>query len=179
MRLMKYKRDPYTKGWLIITAIVIIGLFFLLGINIFTTITDYEGNDNIGGLIQFQFSWLSILWFAIGCIILIRHLLVTTNRSKLRKIVISEFEMNPNISVEEIRVKTGISMKEVSLIILNLKTRGKLRGNFLSDTGEAKSMQVITQEQQFIQETKGYCPYCGTPVSSKEALFCNYCGTKL
>lgn len=165
---MKYKRDPYTKGWLIITTIVIIGLFFLLGINIFTT-----------GLIQFQFSWLSILWFAIGCIILIRHLLVTANRSKLRKIVISEFEMNPNISVEEIRVKTGISMKEVSLIILDLKTNGKLRGNFLSDTGEAKSMQVITQEQQFIQETKGYCPYCGTPVSSKEALFCKYCGTKL
>jgi len=162
---MKYKRDLYSKLWLIISGIVIVGFLYQLGLNAFTP----------GNVIKFQFTWLSILWFVMGGIILIRYLLVIANRSKLRKIVLSEFEIKPNISVEKISVNTGITKEDVSLIILDLKTNGRLGGDFSSSTGEAKSMKVITQEQ----ETGVYCQYCGTPINSEEATFCGYCGTKL
>ena len=107
-----------------------------------------------------------------------------TNRSKLRNVVSHEFTVNPNVSVEEISANTGISVKDIRAIILDLKADGRLRGKFSTTTGEAKSMEVVQSKpvqvsEPPVEEKNLYCPNCGTPVSRDSAMFCAYCGSKL
>ena len=163
---MKYKKDQYINGFSI-CALIFAGIFFYWGIN---------------GLVdenwRFHVDWIRILWIGIGSAILVSQIAAITNRSKLKNVVSHEFEHNPNISVEEISNNTGISVRDIRAIILDLKSSGRLRGQFSTQTGDAKSMRVEKEEENVIQEHSKFCPNCGTPISKDEAVYCAYCGSK-
>ena len=135
------------------------------------------------------YSWLGYMWLLIGIAIVGGQINALVNRSKLRNVVSHEFMVNPNISVEEISANTGISVKDIRAIILDLKADGRLRGKFSTSTGEAKSMEVVQSKPIQVEEVQGsepiieeknqFCPNCGTPVSRDSAVYCAYCGSKL
>ena len=129
------------------------------------------------------------MWLLIGIAIVGGQINALVNRSKLRNVVSHEFMVNPNISVEEISANTGISVKDIRAIILDLKADGRLRGKFSTSTGEAKSMEVVQskpaqveevqESETSVEEKTQFCPNCGTPVSRDSAVYCAYCGSKL
>lgn len=166
---MKYRRDQYTSGFSI-CALLFAGMFYYWGIDAF-----------FHGFWQFGINWMGFLWIGIGTAILASQVAALANRSKLKNIVLQEFEVNPNISVEEISANTGISVKDIRAIILDLKADGRLRGKFSPQTGEAESMEIKPkiQEEVPIQEKSKFCPNCGTPIERETAAFCAYCGSKL
>ncbi|MBA7692704.1 hypothetical protein ES703_101271 [subsurface metagenome] len=164
---MKYKKDQYINGFSI-CALIFAGMFFYWGIN-----------GLVDGFWRFRVDWINIHWIAIGSAILVSQIAAITNRSKLKNVVSHEFENNPNISVEEISNNTGISVRDIRAIILDLKSSGRLRGQFSTQTGDAKSMRVEKEEEHVIQEHSIFCPNCGTPISKDEAVYCAYCGSKL
>lgn len=139
----------------------------------------------INSLIQDGLGWWSFgsfILLGIGVAILVGQVRALTNRGKIRNIVKSEFEMNPNASVEEISENTGITKKDVQAVILDLKAQGELRGKFSSKTGQLKygaPAPTQTQPQEVRDETPKYCPNCGTPIKSEESKFCQFCGAKV
>jgi hypothetical protein len=156
-------------------------MFFYWGIDAF-----------LHGFWHFGINWMGFLWIGIGAAIATSQIAALANRGKLRNVVAHEFKINPNVSIEEISANTGISVKDIRAIILDLKGAGRLRGNFSPATGEAKHMEVVKPEilpepvpdqaPKQVPETheKGqFCPNCGTPVSRDSAIFCAYCGSKL
>lgn len=167
---MKYKRDQYTNGFSI-CALIIAGMFFYWGVSSFF--------DNSW---HFTFSLWGLFWIGIGAAILSSQFAIIGNRSKLKNVVLHEFQSNPNISVEEISANTGISVRDARAVILDLKAAGKLRGGFSTTTGEAESMKTMSispTEQQVVEEKAFYCPSCGTEIKRDHAEYCSYCGAKL
>jgi hypothetical protein len=166
---MKYKRDQYTKGFSI-CALIIGGMFFYWGIDAF-----FDDSWN------FVFNLWGLFCVGVGVAIISSQIAMIVNRSKLKNVVLHEFQSNPNISVEEISANTGISVRDVRAIILDLKAAGKLRGSFSPTTGEAESIKTIKvapAEQQKAEEKGFYCPNCGTEIKRESAEYCSYCGAK-
>jgi hypothetical protein len=175
---LKYEKNEYVEG-LSICGLIIAGIFLYMGI---TGI--YKWNP---GNWTWFFNWV---WLLIGLACLGGQINKLRNRSKLRNVVLHEFEVNPNATVEEISRNTGISQKDVRAIILDLKADGQLRGKFSTSTGQMKYTEIKqkspaqkTEPSKTIPseaETKSkYCPNCGTPISKESAKFCAYCGGKL
>ncbi|MBD3194476.1 MAG: zinc-ribbon domain-containing protein, partial [Candidatus Lokiarchaeota archaeon] len=142
------------------------------------------------------FNWWHLIFLFIGLAIIGSQIGNYLNRGKLRRVVKQEFIQNPNATVEEISSNTGITIKDVRAIILDLKASGQLRGQFSSSTGKMKYTQVqhkgvpispIEREKtadakpETTEEKRmpNYCPACGTPVSKEGSRFCQYCGNKL
>jgi len=160
---MHYERNEYNEGFSI-CGLIIAGAFLYWGIN---------------NLINWNFWWWSgFILTAIGISIISSQIYKLTNRSKLRTVVKQEFEQNSNASIEVIASKTGITIKDVRAIVLDLKARGELRGKFSTKTGEAKHVEVTTSNQPETQEKGNYCANCGTPIKNESALYCAYCGAK-
>jgi hypothetical protein len=168
---MKYKKNQYTEGFSI-CALIIAGMFYYWGIDAFWN-----------GFWSFNINWMGFLWIGIGTAILVSQIAALMNRSKLRNVVLYEFQQNPNAAMEEISNNTGISIRDLRAIILDLKASGRLRGNFSPETGSAKEMQVVKDVpptfQKADQEHAKFCPSCGTPIERTKAAFCSYCGNKL
>jgi hypothetical protein len=177
---MHYERNQYSEGFSI-CGLIFAGMFLYWGFNTLTT----------GFFSIFSLWWLGFIFIGIGIAIISGQIYALANRSNLRNVVKYEFGENPNASIEEISANTGITVKDVRAIILDLKARGELKGKFSSKTGEMKYTQVSQTPQpprppQTIIEPLGeeekrgqYCPNCGTPVKKEEAMYCAYCGTKL
>jgi len=166
---MKYSQNQYNQGFSI-CALIIAGMFFYWGISAFLNIVWHFG-----------FNWMGFVWFALGAAILGSQIAALVNRSKLRNIVLQEFRHNPNISSEEISTNTGISVRDVRAITLDLKAAGMLRGQLPSSTEEAKSMEIFPklEKEPISQEQSNYCSNCGTPIERESAAFCAYCGSRL
>lgn len=167
---MKYKKDQYTSSFSI-CALIFAGIFFYWGINAFFDET-WNFIPSIWGL----------FWVGIGAAILSSQIAIIVNRSKLKKIVLNEFNSTPNISMEEISTNTGISVRDIRAIILDLKAAGKLRGGFSAATGAAESMitvEIPSKESQVVEEKADFCPNCGTEIKRENAEYCSYCGAKL
>lgn len=165
---IKYKRNQYSEGFSI-CSLIIAGMFFYWSYTLLS-------NSFI--------NWWGYILLAIGIAIVGSQINALTNRSKLRNVVSHEFTVNPNVSVEEISAITGISVKDIRAIILDLKADGRLRGKFSTTTGEAKSMEVfqskpVQASEPPVEEKNLFCPNCGTPVSRDSAVYCAYCGSKL
>jgi hypothetical protein len=165
---IKYKRNQYSEGFSI-CSLIIAGMFFYWSYTLLT-------NSFI--------NWWGYILLAIGIAIVGGQINALANRSKLRNVVSHEFKVNPNVSVEEISAITGISVKDIRAIILDLKADGRLRGKFSTTTGEAKSMEVfqskpVQASELPVEEKNLFCPNCGTPVSRDSAVYCAYCGSKL
>ena len=165
---IKYKRNQYSEGFSI-CSLIFAGMFFYWSYDLLT---------------KSLLNWLGYLWLGIGIAIVGGQITALVNRSKLRNVVSHEFLTNPNVSVEEISANTGISVKDIRAIILDLKADGRLRGNFSTSTGEAKFMEVVQSKpvqvsKPPVEEKNLFCPNCGTPVSRDSAVYCAYCGSKL
>ena len=166
---MKYEKNQYSSGGSI-CALLIAGMFFYWGIDAF-----------LHGFWQFGLNWMGFLWIGIGAAIASSQIAALANKSKLRNVVAQEFQINPNVSIEEISANTGISVRDVRAIILDLKAAGKLRGSFSTTTGEAESMKTVNappMKPQHVEEKGGFCPNCGTAINRDNAAYCSYCGAK-
>lgn len=168
---MHYERNQYSDGFSI-CGLIIAGAFLYWGFSTLTT----------GFFALRSLWWLGFIWIGIGIAIISGQIYAIANRNNLRNIVKYEFEDNPQASIEDIAASTGITVKDVRAIILDLKARGELKGKFSSKTGEMKYIQVTQQEEKSEEDesNKGqYCPNCGTPVKKGDAMYCSYCGSKL
>lgn len=123
--------------------------------------------------------WWGWIWIAIGVSILISQIAAWANRSKLRNAVLYEYEEHPEATIEEISQSTGITIKDVQAIVLDLKADGLLRGKFSSATGQMTHAEIIKKSEETLTEDNvKYCPNCGTAKVKESAVFCSYCGTK-
>ena len=169
---MKYKRNQYSEG-LSICSFIIAGVLIYWGLNdLFIRFIWYSGDIN----------WFGIVWLVIGVAIIGGQVAAFANRSKLRNAVLYEYEEHPEGTIEEISKGTGISIRDIRAIVLDLKAGGLLRGKFSSTTGQMTHVKVITKTQTEVPPTEGkvsYCPNCGTAKSKDSAVYCSYCGSKL
>jgi len=163
---MHYKKDQYTS--FSICALLIAGMFFYWGIDAF-----------LQGLWSFGFHWwLGFFWIAIGSAILGSQIAALANRSKLRKVVLQEFKANSEASIEDLANITGISIKDIQAIVLDLRASGQLVGKFSRKTGQMKTIPVEGESAE--NEKEKYCSNCGTPIKEGvEATYCAFCGSKL
>ncbi|MHA1916283.1 MAG: hypothetical protein ACW986_14495 [Promethearchaeota archaeon] len=131
-----------------------------------------------GGSYLLQFNWAGIFPIIIGILILYRLILGFTNRSKLRDIVLHEFEKDPDSSVKDLRMRTGLSRRDVRAIILELKLSGHYTSDFSTHSGR---VHVIAPHNELNpSETKAaYCESCGTPIRNESDQYCSYCGAKI
>ena len=166
---MKYKRNQYSEG-VSVCAFIIAGILIYWGINdIFLPLWTVT-----------LINWWGLVWLGIAAAIIIGQIAAWANKSKLRNAVLYEYEEHPEATIDEIRQNTGISIKDVQAIVLDLKADGLLRGKFSSTTGQMTHADVIKKPQGEASEGKvAYCPNCGTAKTKESAVFCSYCGTKL
>ena len=114
---MHYEKNEYHEHFSI-CGLIIACVFLWWGFNILI-----DGAANWWWLFGF-------IWIFVGLSIISNQIYKLTNRSKLRNVVKQEFEQNPNISIEMIANNTGITIKDVRAIILDLKARKEFRGKF-------------------------------------------------
>ncbi len=166
---MKYKRNQYSEG-VSICSFIIAGILIYLGVNdIFVPIWVGSG-----------INWWGFVWLGIAAAIIIGQIAALANKSKLRNAVLYEYEEHPEATIEKISQNTGITVRDVQAIVLDLKGDGSLRGKFSSTTGQLKHAEIIKKSQGEVSEGKVvYCPNCGTAKVKESAVFCSYCGTKL
>ena len=129
------------------------------------------------GITVLQWSWSGFLVIAIGVVILSSQIVAIANRSKLRRVVLQEFQTSPDASIEDVSMRTGISRKDVRAIILDLKASGQFIGKFSTKTGQIKHVSI---QKEAVSSEGGdkYCHNCGTPIGKESAQFCAYCGAK-
>ena len=160
---MKYKKNQYSEGFSL-CSLIIAGAFLYWGISSIIPWT--------GGI------WWGFISTGIGIAILSGQIFAIANRSKLRRVVLAEFQANPQATVDDVSQSTGITRKDVNAIILDLKASGQLRAKFNSKTGQMKHMS--TPEQEALSEEKAkFCSNCGTPITKDTAQFCAYCGAQI
>lgn len=161
---MKYEKNQYSDGFSICT-LIIAGMFLWWGIDQFINWGD-------------GWEWWGFVSTGIGLAILIGQILAITNRSKLRNVVLAEFQENPEATVDDVSRSTGITRKDVNAIILDLKASGQLRGKFSSKTGQIKHLSTPEKEPTTGEQAK-YCSNCGTPITKESAQYCAYCGANI
>lgn len=160
---MKYEKNQYSEGFSI-CALIIAGFFLWSGISQFINWGD-------------GWEWWGFILTGIGIAILLGQIYAVTNRSKLRNVVLGEFQAKPEATVEEISRGTGITHKDINAIILDLKASGQFRVKFNTTTGQVKHM-TIPQKEEVSEEKAKYCSNCGTPITKDSAQYCAYCGAK-
>ena len=161
---MKYEKNQYSEGFSI-CSLIFAGFFLYWGINQFIN----WGNG---------WEWWGFVSTGIGIAILSGQIFAIANRSKLRSVVLAEFQANPQTTVDEVSRSTGITRKDINAIILDLKASGQLRAKFSSTTGQMKHMS--TPEKEAVSEDRAkYCSNCGTPITKDSAQFCAYCGAQI
>ncbi len=161
---MKYEKNQYSDGFSICT-LIIAGAFLWWGIERFI-------NWGRG------WEWWGFVSTGIGLAILIGQIFALTNRSKLRNVVLTEFNENPEATVEEVSKSTGITIKDIHAIVLDLKASGQLRAKFSSQTGQMKHLLHPEKEVTSGEQAK-FCANCGTPKTKESAQYCAYCGAKI
>lgn len=166
---MHYEKNQYSEG-ASICGLIIAGMFLYWGFN---TLFGFSPSP-------FSWWWLGFIWILIGLAIISGQIAALSNRGRLRSIVKDYFMENPNASIEEISVHTGISVKDVRAIVLDLKARRELRGKFSTKTGQMKTIPVESEPSESSEPAKGsFCSNCGTAVKDESAMYCAYCGARL
>jgi len=160
---VKYERNQYSEGFSI-CALIIAGAFFYWGI---TTFIPWD-----------EWSWGGFILNGIGIAILVSQIVAITNRSKLRNVVLSELQENPEATIDDVSKSTGITRKDINAIVLDLKASGQLRAKFNTSTGQVKYLS-IPEKEVVSGEAARYCSNCGTPITKEAAQYCAYCGGTL
>jgi len=169
---MKYKRNQYSEG-LSVCSFIIAGILIYWGLNdLFLRPLWSRG----------EVSGFGIVWLVLGVAIIGGQVAALVNRSKLRNAVLYDYEEHPKATIDELSKSTGISIRDIRAIILDLKASGLLRGKFSSTTGQMTHIEVITKTQAEVPSQEGkvsYCPNCGTAKAKDSAVYCSYCGSKM
>ncbi|MFX1279038.1 MAG: zinc ribbon domain-containing protein [Promethearchaeota archaeon] len=160
---MKYEKNQYSESFSVCT-LIIAGAFLYWGISSFIPWD--------------KWSWWGFISTGIGIAILLSQIFAITNRSKLRNVVLAEFQENPEASVDHVSRSTGISRKDIQAIVLDLKASGHLRAKFNSETGQVKHLVKEGVEVASGERSK-FCSNCGTPITKESAQYCAYCGGQL
>jgi hypothetical protein len=160
---MKYEKNQYSESFSVCT-LIIAGAFLYWGISSFIPWD--------------KWSWWGFISTGIGIAILLSQIFAIANRSKLRNVVLAEFQENPESSVEHVSKSTGISRKDIQAIVLDLKASGQLRAKFNSETGEVKHL-VKKETETAPGERPKFCSNCGTPITKESAQYCAYCGGQI
>ncbi len=116
---MKYIKNQYVEGFSIIALLIAAG-FLWWGISGYFPYTED--------------SWWGLIPIGIGITILIEQIGTKVNRRALRKIVRFEYEDNPEATLGEISVKTGISINDIIAIKMHLIKSGERLGNYPSES---------------------------------------------
>ena len=136
------------------------------------------GLTTIWGIIVLQWTWAGIFTIFIGVAIFSSLIVAVANRSKIRRIVLHEFEKIPEASVEDVSKRTGISIRDVRSIVLDLKASMLFIGDFSTQTGRVHLIAPHNElNKPEIKVT--YCESCGTPINDGSDTYCSYCGAKL
>ncbi|MHA2009499.1 MAG: zinc-ribbon domain-containing protein [Promethearchaeota archaeon] len=160
---MKYEKNQYSDGFSICT-LIIAGAFLWWGVSNFVPYRSW--------------SWWGLILIGIGAAILVGQIYAITNRSKLRNLVLSEFQANPEATVDDVSSSTGITRKDINAIVLDLKASGQMRAKFNSKTGQIKHLSTPETEEATGERAK-FCSNCGTPITKDTAQFCAYCGANI
>lgn len=160
---MKYEKNQYSESFSVCT-LIIAGAFLYWGISSFIPWDEW--------------SWWGFISTGIGLAILLGQIFAIANRSKLRNVVLAEFQENPEASIEHVSRSTGISRKDIQAIVLDLKASGQLRAKFNKETGQIKHLALQEVETPPGEPSK-YCSNCGTPITKESAQYCAYCGGKI
>ena len=158
---MKYEKNQYNESVSICTFIIAGGFLWW----------------GISSLID-KVWWWAFISIGIGVAILTSQIVLIANKNKLRNVVLQEFQANPDASIEDVSRSTGISIRDVRAIVLDLKASGQLIGKFSTKTGQIKHIS-IQNESPSVEERRKYCYNCGTHISKESALYCAYCGAKI
>ena len=129
------------------------------------------------GVTVLQWSWSGFFVIALGVVILSSQIVAIANRSKLRRVVLQEFQAIPDGSIEDVSMRTGISTGDVRAIVLDLKASGQFFGRFSTKTGQIQYVS-IQKESVSSEEISKYCHNCGTPMGKESDQYCAYCGAK-
>ena len=111
---MKYSKNQYSEGFSVI-VLLIAASFLWWGVSSYFPYT--------------LDSWWGLIPLGIGITILLEQIAAGVNRGKLRRIVRFEFEDNPEVTPNEISIKTGLSIKDTIKIRMDLLKQGELLGN--------------------------------------------------
>lgn len=112
---MKYKKNQYAEGISIIALLIAAGFLWW----------------GISGYFPYTIdSWWGLIPIGIGIAILLEQIGANLNRRALRKIVRFEYEDNPEATLEEITVRTGISIKDITSIKMDLVRSGERLGSY-------------------------------------------------
>ena len=166
-QMVSYEKDQYTGGFHV-CALIIAVILLWIGFQWLLNPSD-----------PLNFWWFLSFFLILGGIgIISSQIYALANRKHLRKVVKEEFVKFPDITVEKVAQNTGITIKDVKAIVLDLKAAGELRGSFSSQTGQMKTIPVeIVDDEE--QEKKNYCKDCGTLIEEESAIYCSYCGARL
>ncbi|MFX0138036.1 MAG: zinc ribbon domain-containing protein [Candidatus Hodarchaeota archaeon] len=159
---MKYIRNQFVRA----SSIMWWGFIFITG-----------GVTLWWGITVLQWSWAGIFTITFGVAILSSLIVAMANRSKLRRVVLHEFQTRPEASIEDVSITTGISRRDVQAIILDLKSSGQFFGKFSTKTGQIKHVS-IQKEPVRSEDRDKYCDNCGTYIGKESAQYCPYCGAK-
>ena len=111
---MKYKINQYSEGFSIIGLLIAAGFLWW----------------GISGYFPYTLdSWWGLIPIGIGVAIILEQIGAKINRGALRRIVRFEYEDNPETSLQEIRNKTGLSIKDIQVIRMDLMRYGERLGN--------------------------------------------------
>ena len=193
MRLkLNYKKKSNFSG-LNILAFIISAIFLIWSIFAF-----------LGMLWNFGTNWMGFVWLGLSIVIFFGQIGSITAR-KASKMVFHELVLNPNDSLEEIAQNTGIPLKNVKEIVVDLKYRGILKKSFNTQTGHMENAQLVSpvataspipiaattlsqpsiqsyaehEEIEFPTEKPRYCSYCGTALNPDVSKYCEFCGQAL
>ncbi|KKM83646.1 hypothetical protein LCGC14_1307260 [marine sediment metagenome] len=111
---MKYKKNQYSEGFSVIGLLIAAGFLWW----------------GISGYFPYTLdSWWGLIPIGIGVAIILEQIGSKINRRALRRIVRFEYEDNPETTLKEIRNKTGLSIKDVQVIRMDLMKQGERLGN--------------------------------------------------
>ncbi|HDZ17568.1 hypothetical protein LCGC14_0745910 [marine sediment metagenome] len=110
---MKYKKNQYAEGISIIGLLIAAG-FLWWGISGYFAYTPD--------------SWWGLIPIGIGVAIILEQIGAKINRRALRRIVRFEYEDNPEATIREISNKTGLSIKDIQGIRMDLMKQGERLG---------------------------------------------------
>ncbi|MHA1213320.1 MAG: zinc ribbon domain-containing protein [Candidatus Heimdallarchaeota archaeon] len=115
-----------------------------------------------------------------------------------RERILGALKSYKTVSLEQLANELKMTQKTVKEIIVDLRTEGKLKASFDPESGDVMILEVkgqppitgapvaTSKETAKIApalthkeiKAQGYCPYCGSIISSSDR-FCNNCGSAI
>ncbi|MFW9825487.1 MAG: hypothetical protein ACFFE4_21270 [Candidatus Thorarchaeota archaeon] len=186
---INYSRKSNVSGFNIIGFILSL-LFFLWSMFAFADM-----------LWNFETNWVGYVWLGLSLGTFFSQIGFITAR-KASKRVFHEIMLNPNDSLQEIAYNTGVHLKTVKKVVVDLKLRGLLQNSFNTQTGQMENVHIISSLPKGSRNTVAtalisqpsiqsyaereeidlpinlprFCSYCGSTINPGATEYCEFCG---